>query len=281
VRPAREATHGRADTPAGRGAADRFRRAARSVISTCARDVTGAAAERSALVLAPHPDDETLGCGATIARKLAAGTGVTVLAVTDGRHCHRSPYLPPDELGALRREELAEAMRRLGLHAGSLRWAELVDGAVPDAEDRLVEVIGSLLRELRPDEVYATCAGEPHPDHAAVGRAARRAAREAAAGGAPVEVLEYPVWLWQSWPLSRDDRFGSLRHAAGAAVRRRAVVVRAGGFLAAKRDAIQAHRSQVAGPPSVLDTADWPRLPAGVLATATGPTELFFPVRRT
>lgn len=274
ARPARDTTGDRATAPLGRATVDRFRRAARSVIRIAARDVTGAAAGRSALVLAPHPDDETLGCGATIARKLAAGTEVTVLAVTDGRHCHRSPYLPPDQLGALRRRELAEAMGRLGLPAGALRWAGLIDGAVSDEEDRLVEVTRSLLHELRPDEVYATCAAEPHPDHATVGRAARRAAADI-----PVRVLEYPVWLWQSWPLSRDDRIGSVRAAAGAALRRHAVVVRTGGFLRPKLDAIQAHHSQLARPPAVPETAEWPRLPGGVLATARARTELFFPVR--
>jgi len=49
-----------------------------------ARDDTATSAARSALVLAPHPDDETLGCGATILRKRAAGTPVHVLIVTDG-----------------------------------------------------------------------------------------------------------------------------------------------------------------------------------------------------
>src|SRR5688500_7275309 len=97
-----------------------------------ARDVSDTVAARSALVIAPHPDDETLGCGATILRKVAAGTKVTVLVVTDGRHSHRSPSLPPERLAALREVEMAEAVARLGLAPADLRWGGLIDGTVAD-----------------------------------------------------------------------------------------------------------------------------------------------------
>src|SRR5829696_1206258 len=55
-----------------------------------ARDETAAVAARGCLVIAPHPDDETLGCGATIARKRAAGTPVRVVIVADGRYAQRA-----------------------------------------------------------------------------------------------------------------------------------------------------------------------------------------------
>jgi hypothetical protein len=68
------------------------RRGIRSALKWSARDFTDSAAGRAALVIAPHPDDETLGCGATILRKVSAGSSVTVLIVTDGRHSHRSAH---------------------------------------------------------------------------------------------------------------------------------------------------------------------------------------------
>ena len=43
-----------------------------------------AALRRPAFILAPHPDDETFGCGGTIARKLAAGATIHVIVMTDG-----------------------------------------------------------------------------------------------------------------------------------------------------------------------------------------------------
>jgi LmbE family N-acetylglucosaminyl deacetylase len=230
------------------------------------------AAARSALIISPHPDDETLGCGATVALKLAAGHAVTVLMLTDGRHSHRSATLPAPELGALRRAELAEAMRRLGLPDGALRWAGLVDGSVSDGEEELVGLIRSMIEELQPDEVYVTCAEEPHPDHAAAGRAARRAT----AGGA-VQLLEYPVWLWGSWPMRRHDRLRSTLDAARLGARRGAVVVRAGDHLTTKQFALRAYESQLRRPAQVPADEVWHGLPAGVLRAAAEPVELFLP----
>lgn len=255
---------------------DGFRRLTRRATRLSARDVTVTTAARSALVVAPHPDDETLGCGAAILHKAAAGSPVTVLVVTDGSGSHRSAHLPPARLVALRRAEMGEAARRLGLSPErDVRWAGLVDGTVSDHEDRLVEVIASLVARLRPDEVYTTCADEPHPDHAAVGRATRRAVR--ASGGA-TQLLEYPVWLWGAWPLHRHDRLGSVADAVGRVVRRRAVAVRTGTHREAKWHALQAHGSQLHRPATVPTTEEWATLPAPVLAAAADDVELFFPV---
>lgn len=250
------------------------RRLTRSATRLSARDVTATTAGRSALVVAPHPDDETLGCGATIMHKVAGGARVAILVATDGSGSHRSAHLPPAELARLRREEMAEAARRLGVPADLVRWAGLVDGTVGEHEDRLTDVLAATLAELRPQEVYATCADEPHPDHASVGRAARRAVR--AAGG--VALFEYPVWLWGSWPVYRGNRLGSMARATGIVARRRAVSVRTAPYAAAKRHALEAHASQLRRPAAVPSTEEWPRLPEPVLAAAADTVELFFPL---
>ncbi|MFC8682194.1 PIG-L deacetylase family protein [Microbacterium ureisolvens] len=238
-----------------------------------ARDVTDAAARRSAVILAPHPDDETLGCGATIIRKVRAGSAVTVVMVTDGRHSHRSSAIGPAELAALRRGELVEAVARLGLPAEAVRWVDIEDGAVAASEDRLTEVIGDLLRTLRPDELYATTAEDPHPDHAAVGRAARRAA--AATTG--VALLEYPIWLWGIWPLRPGRRWRSLVEAIGRVTTNRAVSVRCAEFADQKMHALQAHASQLRRPSEIPPGEDWHVLPPTVLAAAADAQEVFFP----
>jgi LmbE family N-acetylglucosaminyl deacetylase len=132
--------------------------------------------------------------------------------------------------------------------------------------------VRGLLAELRPDEVFTTCADEPHPDHAALGRAVRAAAEP------PVRVLEYPVWLWGSWPLRRGDRLRSTVDAAAAIAGRRAVKVRADGYLKGKLHALDAHESQLRRPAAVPAGDPWPALPPSVLAAAGADAELFLPL---
>jgi LmbE family N-acetylglucosaminyl deacetylase len=250
----------------------RLRRLTVGAMRLCAVDQTGASAARSALVLAPHPDDETLGCGATILRKVAAGATVTVVVLTDGRHSHQSEHVSPAELAALRRTEMAEAATRLGLDPDLIRWGGFVDGTLTAREDEVSTLVGKLLAELAPDEVYCTFVEDPHPDHAALGRATRRAV-QAADGGHTL--LEYPVWLWGSWPFRRGDRVRSTVEAGRLVLFRRVSRVRTGAHLAGKLHALQAHASQLGRPEAVPPTAPWATLPRTVLAMAAGPYELF------
>lgn len=256
---------------------NRARSLARAGMMWAARDETERSAGRSALVLAPHPDDETLGCGAAILRKVEAGTPVTVAVLTDGSRSHRSRYLTPQELAAMRRAEMAEAAARLGLTGEAVRWGGFTDGTLGEQEQPLYRFVRDLLVELNPQEVYATCADESHPDHAAVGRAARRAVHD---HGASVRLFEYPVWLWGSWPVRRGDRLRSTADAAGRILRRRAVKVRAGEYLDGKLHALRAHYSQLRRPDGVPATEDWPVLPRFLLAAAEERAELFFPWHR-
>lgn len=253
------------------------RRWTRIAMRMAARDGTAASAGRSALVVAPHPDDETLGCGATILRKVAAGSAVTILVATDGRYSQRSAYVTPAELAELRHAEMTEAAARLGLAPHAVRWGGFVDGTLDAHEDELAALIGALLDELRPEELYATCAAEPHPDHAVVGRAARRAV---IAAGAEVRLMEYPVWLWGSWPVRRGDRLRSTGDAAGRLLRRQVTKVVADDWIDGKLHALRAHESQLRRPEAVPAGEEWPTLPRSVLTAASEPVELFLPVDR-
>src|ERR1700761_6094021 len=68
--------------------------AGRPLLLWGAEDMTEQTEKRSCVVLAPHPDDETLGCAVTIMRKLAMGSRVHLLIATDGRHAHPGSRLP-------------------------------------------------------------------------------------------------------------------------------------------------------------------------------------------
>ena len=180
------------------------------------------------LVLAPHPDDETLGCGGLIAEAAALGVPVQVISVTDGEACYADdPAWPPERARAVRRQELCNAVAALGLRPSAVVTLDLGDGRVEAGEATL---IASITPHLRADDtVLATWRFDGHPDHEATGRAAR-----AAAAAAGARMLEYPVWAWH-WldPEAGDPRLeGAVAWRLSASAR------------AAKRTALQAFVSQ-------------------------------------
>jgi LmbE family N-acetylglucosaminyl deacetylase len=259
------------------GNALQFRR--RQIVGK-ARDETEAVTGRSALVLAPHPDDETLGCGAVILRKVAAGIPVTVVVVADGRYSGRSKYLTPEQVGKLRHDEMLEVARRLGLRPESLRQLGYEDGSLTAKEGELVGVVDDLITELSPDEVYVTGAFEPHPDHSALGRATRRAM---AGRAAPPLLMEYPIWMWSQMyhgginvPLT--IRLSSAKAALAVLLaRRKLVVVRSAGFVDAKMHALDGHASQIGNLQGIPEDEHWWFLPKPVIDAAAEDREVFVP----
>ena len=138
------------------------------------------------VVLAPHPDDEVLAVGGLLALLQGAGSRIELLAVTDGEASNPGGSIAPADLAVLRQAETAQALAALGL-AASVTHLHLPDGGATALErptsDALILQPGDLL--LAPWE------GDGHPDHEAVGRAARQAAERDGA-----QLLAYPVWAW-------------------------------------------------------------------------------------
>ena len=157
---------------------------------------------RRAVVLAPHPDDETLAVGGLIAALLAHGTTVVLLAATDGEASHPgSRVSSPDRLRAVRAAETSAALAALGAGLpGRLveRRLQLPDGGLTACEDELTSALAPLIGV--DDWCIAPFDGDGHPDHDSAGRAAAAAC---AATGA--RLLSYPLWLWH-WAAPDDER---------------------------------------------------------------------------
>jgi LmbE family N-acetylglucosaminyl deacetylase len=149
-------------------------------------------------VVAPHPDDETLGLGATIATLCGAGVDVQVVSVSDGEAAYPElDHTSRMELKALRRIEVRQSMRLLGAR-DPIRLG-MPDGELAAHEPELTDRISSVLADLPTGSWCATTwRGDGHPDHEAVGRAAASAA---SATGATL--VEYPVWMWH-WARPDD-----------------------------------------------------------------------------
>ena len=150
------------------------------------------------VVLAAHPDDETLGAGALIAQTATAGAQVHVLVATRGEASHpHSPTHSARRLAALRTREVRAAVRALAPCARVHQLA-LPDGQLAGHLPELIEHLGEL---VSPGAwLVAPWRGDGHPDHEAAGEAAAEVASHTG-----VQLLEYPLWAWH-WAVPGDLR---------------------------------------------------------------------------
>ena len=143
------------------------------------------------LVVAPHPDDEAVGCGGTLAVHALDGDDVRAIFLTSGEGGGHGR--PPSETAAVREREAKDAAAVLGLSSIEF-WGE------PDGRLRANASVVGRLRELlgdwRPQVVYVTHDAEMHRDHRAAARIVNAAARNRA-----VLVRQFEVWT----PLATMD----------------------------------------------------------------------------
>ena len=133
---------------------------------------------RRIAVIAAHPDDEVLGCGATISRHAAAGDEVRILILAEGatsRTPTRDTLFTANELLALRSAGRTAAQR---LGAVSIDWAGFPDNRM-DGLDLLdvVKRIENFLAPYPPQVIYTHHAGDMNVDHAIAQRAVMTALR--------------------------------------------------------------------------------------------------------
>ncbi|WP_396626365.1 PIG-L deacetylase family protein [Luteitalea sp.] len=157
------------------------------------------------VVLAPHPDDETLGCGGVIARRAAEGRRIVVVVVTDGRALLRRFGIDRNptelEVSAMRKDETRRAVAILTGGKGEVRFLDVQNERLVAEQAETTRRITALLSELRPAELYVPSPFEGHAEHVATNAIARAACE---ASGACADVFEFIV------TLKRDTDIASL-----------------------------------------------------------------------
>jgi LmbE family N-acetylglucosaminyl deacetylase len=198
-----------------------------------------AGAHRRVVVVAAHPDDETIGAGGALRALDRAGAEVVLVVATDGEAAH--PGLGADDrraLAAVRRAETDAALAELGLGHVPVHRLGLPDSALAEHAPALRDALREHLAGA--DAYLAPWPHDPHPDHAAVARAAAEAAPVTAHG------WSYLIWTW-AWS-GPDDRDLSWPRAR--------VVTLTDDDRAARDRAVRAYASQLApgpdGSPAVL-----------------------------
>lgn len=239
------------------GAGDYLRRLADLPV----RSLDEIAGGRGIVVVAPHQDDESLGCGGLIRAATMAGLPVEVVFTSDGAGSHPgSVRFPAARLRELREQEALAALAILGVVEAAVTFLRLPDTAVPTsgpAFDAGVARIEAAVRAIAAGTIFVTWRHDPHCDHAASAIMAEAAASESGVG-----LMEYPIW---GFDLPPDRPLAPM----GPAGCRLDVTP----WLAAKRRAIAAHRSQITM--LIDDDPAGFRLTAAQLARFDTPYETF------
>jgi len=228
------------------------------------RDETVTRSKTSAMVFAPHQDDETLGCGGTVILKTRAGAPVSLVFMTDGATSHRQ-FMREEELRSLRKTEASKAAAVLGLVPENVHFLDFPDGKLNRFHAEAAAKVVSLLDLRRPDEVYVPYRFDGTPDHESTYAVVIEAMKNS---GRSVEICEYPVWFWNRWPwvpmelnFDRDSAREALKALWDCLGLRRFEEFRSGVFvgdtLEKKRQALDQHRSQMT---VLMNGTNWPTL---------------------
>jgi len=222
----------------------------------------------SVLVVAPHPDDESMGCGGLMALLRTRRIPVFVLLLSDGEMSHPgSRAWSPAARAALRRLEFTQALAALNLEPQAMLALGLPDGALPGCEEpgfaAAVTAVERCMRSHPHQTLLVPWRRDPHADH----RAGSAIARAANAGLThPMRVLEYGVWMAERGSADDLPCDGEAIHWQ---LDIRAVVER-------KLAALAAHRSQCGD--AIFDDPLGFTLPLAMRMRCADPREVFFEV---
>ncbi len=189
------------------------------------------------LVIAPHPDDESLGCGLLLASRPHKESSY-ILFVTDGSHSPEPTEGASEsarrDLAAIREREAREAAAVFGLPQANVEFLGFEDGTLVAQVERLTIALVDYVRCIGAEQLLIPFRYDRHPDHLAINRAVTRAHAE---GAITARVFEY--FVYSHWRLLPG---ADVRACVRAAELRK---LDAGPEAAAlKRRALECHRSQ-------------------------------------
>jgi LmbE family N-acetylglucosaminyl deacetylase len=156
------------------------------------------------VLVAPHMDDELIGCGGILA-SLPAPERVFVVYATDGSGSPAPPFpwqgVDRAALARARHQEARAGLEALGVPGENARFLDLPDGRLRRVGSRLREALAGTLEVLAPDTLLLPFRFDGHPDHLAVHRAGRAVAGSGRSGVESPRVLEYFVYArWRLLP---------------------------------------------------------------------------------
>ncbi len=154
------------------------------------------------MIFSPHFDDETLGCGGTIIKKIRAGAKVQLVFMTDGSTSHRH-LIPSEELRKIRASEGYAAAKCLGIRSENVILLNIPEGQLDKYSFEAGLKVREVLDRFKPEHVYIPHKNEPllwSADHITTHEIVMR---ELVTLNYIKTIWEYPVWYWFHWPWVR------------------------------------------------------------------------------
>ncbi|WP_130804011.1 PIG-L deacetylase family protein [Acinetobacter ihumii] len=154
-------------------------------------------AKQRVLIIAPHPDDEILGCAGLIQKLAKLKREVVLVAITNGTMSHpNSSYYTPEMLNQIRPQESLQALKMLDLDIHIERIAlNIMDGQITNHTDLLYQALQNI---TRPDDILITTYEmDGHPDHEVAGQVVKYFAQQH-------ELFCYRVFIW-AWHWAEPD----------------------------------------------------------------------------
>jgi LmbE family N-acetylglucosaminyl deacetylase len=167
------------------------------------------------LIISAHPDDMEIGMGGTVAKKVASGSQVTSVILTDGRRSPNPFKWPEETMAKIRKQEATKAALVLGVK-------EAIFFDLPGLKNNLhyhlaKDQLDKLIKQLQPEEVYSLHEHwDRHPTHRLAGQLTRECLEKTSV---PIEaVWTYEVWgLFPRWDRTEyiDEQIGKKLQAIG------------------------------------------------------------------
>lgn len=209
------------------------------------------------LVIAPHPDDETLGCGAAILAARKESRDVTVVVITDGA---RSNLVQDDEktVALERTKEVIAACARLNVPQSAIHFLNYPDKKTPVFAQTIAQQLEKIIAKVQPALILSPSILDRHPDHIVAAKAVASLCQQ---GKITCPVLEYPMWL---------SLRGLLEGILAPRLHPDTMRLNTALFLQDKARAFLEHRTQCAGATTLQE------LQAGIWASHFVNDEIFF-----
>lgn len=155
--------------------------------------------KESLLIIAPHPDDEVIGCAGLIQRSLNKGNDVYVIILTGGEASHNGCCgITSQELITARRGLAININRKLGIPTKNLFFLDYPDGKI-SYNHQETDKLSRLIKNIHPHAIFIPHKGEGWNDHIQAGNIIRRITTEMT----DIRLYEYCVWFWyyNTWKI--------------------------------------------------------------------------------